>query len=615
MMRTDKTWCLPAKKCFREDSFSFRFFLSLFFFVCLDSHAESLDDLGAIVRTEHTRSFNDTKRLEFSIKTAPLVQIEMPPGGSPSQMIKDHYGFGISNSKESYQLVESRILKINGVSSATQFPSGIALVPDLPTLTSQVPNSDKSIGPTVTNKSPLSHIEHEEKENFSFIGYEKQLIIPGKIENSLVYTRVDRYSATDAARILNETGGQNSNIGVGFEMGIQLSQRDGDCQNESAKVLSNAEKEALQKAIKLNQDKTERYLVVLDTGWPSFEDQVYSLQHMRNIFDVVRKSIRVDDESISKFSPKIHSLDFIPLDHQHACMISNALKEFSSLDKDNRIKILFVPIRPGQARSRELFREILEIDQLISSKGDQLFSRKPSKEEIQLSKEIAKKAIDNLPALQWSWKTGDDVVRVYEPLISGLIRIFDTYAGEKPQDEPGFTDIDARFWLSFSWNFTKFAARPSLPQGDNYMVFAATGNDGKDFFSENRLYAREAISGRRVFAVMNSDHEIGKLTCKSAIYTELWHGENIANVGSFPGRLGTTSNQLCPGAGGGTSFSTPRVAWIAAASDVSQRANNLVWPLELSSRLLKGREKIKEDPLSAPIRILKVFSNNQRETP
>lgn len=573
------------------------------------AYAESLDDLAAIVSVEQTRSFGDVERLETTLQTAPLVTVKLPRGRSPSQLIKRVYGFGASDSKDAYDLVESRILELNRASNPTRLLAGKVLVPDLPVLTSQSPESMSTTGPVVRNRSPVVGIEARATSDFPRFAYSKPIKITSPIAKSLTYTRIDRYPAVEAARIVAESADKKVRVVAGIEAGIQLAANPADCNDPSVQVLSTDERNAIAKALSGPADQTERYVFVLDTGWPTLDDQLRSLYIMRRILDSVRARLRLPPSALSRFDPAVQSSEFVPTSHVHACMISRALREFTELDKEGRIKVVFLPLRPGQAKAREFFREVIELDQLIIAIGGELFASSPSAQEIPLAKEFADQALARLPALKETWAAGDDVVRIYEPLISGLVRVLDTYARIYPVAAPGMTKIDARFWLSLSWNFTKFAATPALPSSPNYMVFAATGNDGQDFVARRRLFASEAASGWRVFAVMNSDQKLGTLTCKSALYGALWDENMYTNIGSFPGRLGTMVSQPCPGTGGGTSFSTPRLAWLAAVSDVVSRANDLNWPKTLSLRLLKSREKVAGDPYAAPIRVLKLFAS------
>lgn len=575
--------------------------LTLYSLYCPSANAESLDNLMAIVQIEQSRSYGDINRLQRTLNAAPLARVELASGSSPSELIKNIYGFGSSDSKEAYQLIENRVLDLNGAKSPTHLRAGKIIVPDLPTLTSKI--GDHSHEPAIIVGNSSRTVEIQTSGSLKS-PYSKIVNISHPITDSLVYTRVELYPANEATAIIEEAEKNGARLPFGVESGIQLSDDSGACAESSATVLSQEDRNTISKALMAPADNTERYVLVLDTGWPTLEYEKRSLQIMREIFDKVSRGIRLPNKAIAEKNEI--SPEFIPPSHSHACMINRSLREFTDLDKNERIKLVFLPLKPGQNVARDLFREIIELDQIILALGGDLFVKSPSPYQILSAKEFADKALNQIPALKNPWEAGDDVVRIYEPLISGLIRILDTYTRIYP--EHGESKVDARFWLSLSWNFTKFVATPALPSSDSYMVFAAAGNDGRDFVAARRLFASEATVGWRVFAVMNSDSKGGGLTCKSALYKDLWTEDVLTNIGSFPGDLENGLSQPCPGVGGGTSFSTPRLAWLAAASDTALRAKNLNWQKTISLRLLKSRNRVDGDPYAAPVQVSKLFA-------
>lgn len=573
--------------------------------------AESLDDLRGIVRVEHTRSFSDVENLAFTVKTAPPVAVVLPKGKSPSDLIASVYGFGGSDSPEAYQLMQRRILALNGATDTTTLKAGKILVPDLPILTSKSASGMESEAPLVKNAS--GKVDYKVVATGDLrSAYSKPITIANQLSKSLTYSRLDNFSAHEAARIIAEARKENRDVDGGTEAGIELGASPAGCADPSVEVLSPEERTEVAAAIGGTQDQTERYLFILDTGWPTVEDQARALQHLRRIFDAVRSAIQLPTTAAPRFPSAISPSTFLPLNHVHACMISRSLREFIALDNAERIKVIYLPLRPGQVAANDLFREIISLDSLIAALGQEVFQRAPSDKEIVVAKEFSQLALGTLKAFKEPWQAGDDVVRIYEPLIRGLLSVLNTYARISPVTSPGASKVDARFWLSLSWNFTKFAAPPSLPTTKNYMVFAAAGNDRQDFILGDRLFASEAASGTRVFAVMNSDEKQGTLTCNSALFQKLWDEPNVSsNIGAFPGRLALDATYPCPGPGGGTSFSTPRLAWLTAASDVASRAEDGNWPKALSLRLVKGREKVAGYPTAAPIRVKKLFAIQQ----
>jgi len=587
--------------------------LGLLLSIVAQVHGESLDNLGAIVWTQQTRSFSDPDRLSATLQVAPTVAVKNPQGSSPSELIKRQYGFGASDSPEAYAIFESKILALNNAADATHLPAGRVVVPDLPTMTSRSSAAIVPEGPVVRNRSMVVDLGVGTPTNSPSFAYTKPISIADRIRNSLNYTRVDRYLATEAQKLVERANQAGVPVLVGSETGIQLSGSAGGCNDAAANdtaenILSKEESDIITSSINASPMKIERYVIVLDTGWPTYEQQLFSLRTVRGIFDAVRTSLRLPTDGLARFDPELRKASFVPPTHAHACMILQSLREFVALDQNERLKVLYLPLRPGQPVASEYFRELIELDQLIEFMGGELFSRSPTEKEMLDAKKIADSALVDLTALNTPWPSGDDVVRIYEPLVSGLIRVLDTYSRINSVSVPGQSKVDARFWISLSWNFTRYAAAPSLPASQSYMLFAAAGNDKTDFVAGRRLFASEAASNRRVFAVMNSDEKSGGLTCSSAVFGNLWEAQNVdANVASFPGRLSGQPTSLCPGPGGGTSFSTPRLAWLSAAADIAFGVDGDSWWKALEVRLLKSRLKIDIDQNSAPISVKRLF--------
>ncbi|SEM03594.1 hypothetical protein SAMN05518845_11516 [Variovorax sp. YR750] len=574
------------------------------------SHGESLDDLSAIVWTPQTRSFSDPEHLNAVLQVAPAVTVQVAQGSSPSALIKRLYGFGASDSKDAYAAVENRILALNGATDATRLPWGKVLVPDLPRMTSRAPTPGLFDGPVVTNSSAVVNTLPAISGDSPAFAYTRLVSITDPIADSLNFTRIDRYLATDAQEVVKRATATGLPVLAGAESGIQLADASDNCSDTAAKVLSAQEEALIGKAFRESSSAMERYLVVLDTGWPTHEEQLVALRTMRRIFDVVRTGLRLSGTNMPRFEPEQKAASFMPPTHAHACMILRSLREFVALDPGARVKVVYLPLRPGQPGAREFFRELIALDQIVQLQGGDRFGRKPTLEEINIARSFADNAITSIIALREPWTPGDDVVRIYEPLVSGLIRVLDTYAKIGPVTSAGQAQVKARFWISLSWNFTKFAAPPSLPISSSYMIFAAAGNDRTDFVRGGRLFASEATMSRRVFAVMNSDEASGGLTCGSSVFGKLWDAENSdANIAAFPGRLSSAPSSACPGLGGGTSFSAPRLAWLSAARDSALSNEGDTWTRKLGLKLLKSRLKVPADPGSAPVSIQRLFDS------
>ncbi|SAL49800.1 hypothetical protein AWB67_02274 [Caballeronia terrestris] len=579
----------------------------------VDACAESLDDLSAVVIVEQTRSLANASKLEATIETAPLVIAHNKKGDSPSNFILKNYGFGKTDSQEAYKNIEGKIFAANNITSDKSFPVGNLLIPDLPVLT----NAEAAIpSPAIPISRNTSLSDQRDATLANPDGLETargpvylHKIFGNRSPNTPIdYKRLDIYSIADAAAVIKTASQSGLKTSAGMENGIQLADSVSSCDSDIRPLLNDNDRIEVKNAISNIKPGKERYLIILDTGWPTFDEETHSQLAFRKIFDRARKALNIKPSDIDAFVPNISQSSYVPPTHDHACMVYKALQELRKLDLKDNLEVLYLPLRPGQARTTELFKEILLLDKILESLGGDRFARTSSPAEIRSAKAFTDESLQNIVALKQPWAPNDDVVRVYEPLISGLIKILDTYSQVDQDVVPGMKKIDAKFWLSLSWNFTRFTTPPDLPLSGHYIVFAAAGNDNADFVSVQRLFASEAISNSRVVAVMNSDEQSGGSTCNSATFNGLWSSEySDKGIISFPGRLDEKVGTKCPGPGGGTSFSTPRIAWLSAIAELSNEANNSTWTAAITHRLASSRMKINNDPNTAPISIKKLM--------
>jgi hypothetical protein len=583
----------------------------LLWLLCFVAVAQA-DPLGApqaIVSVYQTRSYADIPLLRDSLRVTPSVLVEDPANKTISELVRSRYGITAFQSIAAYELLESRLLDLNGAVHAKQFPHGPVLIPDLPRLTSHPPPPNKTIQAALRNKSAFSFPAAISLPSDTAARMTPAYQQPLEADaDAISFNRIDIYPEAQAREIVKMARERNIPVSAGFEIGVQLATSIGGCDVASAHVLSAEQKALLAESLSTAPLAGKHFLFILDTGWPTHEEQLSSLRSLRHILDTVRTAIRVGPSDLPRFSDAIAPDEFRAPEHSHACMIDRSLQEFRALDRNKRIQLVFLPLRTGQPRSTDLFREILQIGSLISQKGEALFSSTPTRVQIDHARLFADTALSEIEALKMPWRADEDVVRIYDLLFTWLIRILDTYARIDATVLPGFAASDMRYLLSLSWNLTAFTPAPTLPASPTYMVFAAAGNDRADFVRQQRMLASQAINNRSIVAVMNSDETSGASTCNSAGFSGLWRREHAdKSIVSFPGRLSPAPDARCPGSGGGTSFSTPRLAWITAVASITQPLDSAIWTAEMSARLARSRLTV-NDPGSAPVSIEKLLA-------
>src|SRR5690606_14523085 len=117
----------------------------------------------------------------------------------------------------------------------------------------------------------------------------------------------------------------NIPVSAGFEIGVQLATDTGSCDVTSAHVLSAEQKAFLEQSLSTVPPAGQRFLFILDTGWPTHEEQLSSLRSLRHILDTVRAAARVGTSDLARFSATLLSGEFTAPEHGHACMIDRSL--------------------------------------------------------------------------------------------------------------------------------------------------------------------------------------------------------------------------------------------------------------------------------------------------
>ncbi|MFC5477773.1 hypothetical protein [Massilia suwonensis] len=575
-----------------------------------DAHAEEKFELKTIIVSVQTRSFAELERLKQSIALAPSASAVVPKGSTPSKVISQLYGIGPTNSPAAYDAIQRKIFELNGVVDEKSLKAGKIIVPDMPKLTSRTDTD--LVEEKLTIAKNTSKIIAQESLGGIESGvdktYESLIKIKEPLRRSINYLRAEILASEQAKELLKQADEVGAIYATGSEAQINLSANEVDCADINSKFLSDDEVASIQTALKDSPRNKERYLLVFDTGWPTYEDRQRSLEFLRKAFDDVRKAIQLKSTDMPVFSTTSPGA-FSPPDHPHSCMIRQSMLQTRSIDAQGLIKIIYIPLRPGQIGAQDYFRELLALSQLVKAKGAEVFSRAPTANEIQLANTFASASLSSTSTLSTPWKRDQNMIAIYEPLISGLLQILNAYAKIDLNMKGGRPSVDVKFFLSTSWNFTNYTIAPELPHAFTYMVFAAAGNDGADFIVSQRLFASHALTNRQIVAVMNSDLETGYSTCSTAVFNDIWNSHYSASaVVSFPGRLSSDRESSCPGLGGGTSFSTPRLAWIAAVSELSNPTTQLSWQNEISERLVSSRSKVQGDFKAAPVSIKKLLS-------
>jgi len=190
-----------------------------------------------------------------------------------------------------------------------------------------------------------------------------------------------------------------------------------------------------------------------------------------------------------------------------------------------------------------------------------------SPETIRQARSTAKKTVQKSYPQKW----GGTEVETDKSILDAILDLGDLYAKNN----------NTVFFVNESWTAAHDEYQVFYPSSLNGVVLAAVGNASENITSEQRDFADRSTSHKDTIAIMNLRPGTG-LLCGSSFIDSRDVDTTMAIA--FDGEI--VGNTVC-----GTSFSSPRVAWLLAADEAIRKTklDSVRWELVLSERLLKAR--------------------------
>lgn len=320
-------------------------------------------------------------------------------------------------------------------------------------------------------------------------------------------------------------------------------------------------------SILAGKPRTQATVVVLDDAWPDDEEFLKARDFVVRASKLIRAKFRLDGAT-----PTLGDIDALstmkgtsfpvgiapfPILKTHAAAIKASLHSFSCNDKGHGVNVVFIPMGTAQDGSFILLREILYLAYLARIKSNN-FSAKlawdaiPKKDQIDTARRFAAMGFADQkgkisPFLSPFSPSGPNYIQTDQALIEQLAFFLRMYSDAS--QSPHF--------LSMSWTARDLAWQIYFPEYSYGLMLAAAGNNETVNVHEKRVqFAYRSTNPGDVIAVENSDG--AKYLCSSSHFSQA-DGVDVLGVG-YPGEI--THANLC-----GTSFSTPRVAWLLAARE------------------------------------------------
>lgn len=240
----------------------------------------------------------------------------------------------------------------------------------------------------------------------------------------------------------------------------------------------------------------------------------------------------------------------------HASVIKQSLLPLTALDPGQRVRVIYLPLAATQLGITPIYKELLYLTELLKVAPPSLFSSSsPTALQRDTAKAVTEQiALRNKPVFGYGpipfSSTGNNSLTSDRALLEALSIVLDAYSNATAHPHA----------LSYSWTMPKLQLPTFLVANTLGWKFAAAGNHtadapNADFLQRDLQFAARAAGPKDVIAVLNSDGTSGP--CASNLFDDSI-GIQVLGL-SFTGRVDTNR---C-----GTSFSTPRVAWLFAARE------------------------------------------------
>ncbi|WP_439641572.1 hypothetical protein [Nevskia sp.] len=500
----------------------------------------------------HNASF-PTEQLAELVNKTPTKVIKIASGQTLSSELQKSFNISSTWTPEMYEEMVSHIVDINGLESPDQIPADAALqVPDVP-----------RTGQIYTPGNPWIAGQH-----VKLIG-----AFPSVVATTVVGPTLSsfkgaipqselQYFVIPRRELKNYFLNGYVEQGASGLLGIELGQEPGSPSTLSDKVLSAADSKRLKDGLEsAGANKPRPVVVVLDASIPDDVEFLKSKQFIQEVSKTVREKYGLGDSPFFKAIGEAgHNLEYgpeklYPNFSTHAALIKHSLDEFEALDPLDRVQVVYLPLSHSQNEVDVLLKELVYLAQIIKSTKPVFPPLAIASPNIRRAAEAATNTIVELNPQVFGYdsvatiSSGVGNTRTDRALLEALSVVMSYYS----------TATSRPHALSFSWQVNGLDVPATFQSNEFGWRVTAAGNqiantNGVDLIDRQLQFAARAAEPKDFVVVMNSMGSTGR--CPSNLFND--SGLDVVAL-AFPGNVNAS---LC-----GTSFSTPRVAWLLAARE------------------------------------------------
>jgi hypothetical protein len=555
------------------------------------------------VNIDYDDSAESRKQLKELMDFLKPVKAELRRGETLSALIVRLYGFGPNDRiPQTYQMLESEILRLNHWGKPESAVAGQIDVPHIPRRRGQKRSLDNPYYNVPAIRRPISTVASPGLWAFDSIES------PAPVQTYAVMHLLGASNERDAKRTLDEIkkfarrSAESRRSTSFYDMQLVIAESDlrsprgrkflnsksndvaltsssmpvqfvlsGNSEQEEYRI-SAGDKEMISHLL-ANTPQRIAYLFILDSGWPTPEAYASSRTEIFKMFDIVRQLWKLNPRT-----NKPSAREFVEPSNTHCQKVATSLEAFQTLDQNTkRVPVIYFPLTLEQD-SEAILEELLWLSSIADQMRDKLGEKAPKSDTVRNARAYAQAVIKRLPRDACSPKVNGictSEVNTDDAILEALWVVADALT-KKDAHKPIYL-------INESWivrNDVLAPRRPGVPHGiavvaaGNNETIVNSDSDGVDF-------ARQCYPANYTLTVLNMDAGNG-LKCKSS------------KVKDNPDILGQTMVTAYDGSikdDCGTSFASPRVAWLIALSE-AYRTFDLErsdWASDVQKRLIKTR--------------------------
>jgi hypothetical protein len=516
------------------------------------------------------------EKFDGAISALPPKMVKLPPGSNPWTFVRQHFSIAPAASGKISAYGKSllnRILDLNNISDPKKVMPGTILVPSLPSFTSKVDRSAQN--------KPVDLIENMVAGSRGLVQASTAKSGGGIHPYRLTVSR------KEAATLLHDVELKSFKpvlidtlTSPASAMEFRLA-AGGDGSAASQDFLSDLDRQAL--AQRLSRQHQTTTLYILDACWPTQAERTLAYEWLKSA------TAKVNDEIGAGLVAPLEPTGWSEPTNNHCQQIARAIQPLAQLDapqqRDPAVRIVFAPLTKEQG-AEPFLKGLVVLGNLIreyQARGVTWSDLTDAgrKNVIAASRRSAVATLAIIPAA-WGPETK---VRSSSAVFERLeaIAAFTSTLGDRHD----------KYFISASWIADVNSLLDVSQQPTSGLIVAAAGNDGTliDQGTNGRELAYRAYYGPGVIAVANGKSGQDKICCSSYLDGAAFAQANAILFNGSLGSAADNNNNACPADPScGTSFSTPRAAWLIAATEATRsQVQNIVWAQDVTAAVRAAR--------------------------